>query len=394
MTHTLHVANIPQADLAADTQQAPHVDGHERVPDRVGGIAVDRALAMLQNGNLGESMEPYRVLEVSPMGYGNPDAMISLAKNPLSKEIAEKSTELITSGSCMAKITDQDDGCMDGRGAIWAQFPDKFGRLVDDTVTPGKHLRAKLAGGGYLTSLAMKCALDSHDAKVDVELASVVATLTAQKIACGTHSGQHKNEGEGRTDCGANDNLDTIFEKGINYFGDITKTIEGIYTAVGLPYNEGTAHSVAAGWAGTIEHEGYFEGSTGESRHEVIMAGILEAQNSLGGGEDSPVAASKHLRGGHKEAFVVINFCEGQTFSQDSFRLQLAEQFPNMKEDQLPQVFVVDVPRIVKLAHAMARGREDETKSFDTALFAGVAYQFATAATLTDGSLRTFIVTQ
>lgn len=393
MTHTLRVANIPQADLAADTQQAPHVDGPERVPNNVGKIAVGRALSALLEGNLGEFMKPHYVQEVSSMGYGNQDAMISLAKNPLAPDVAQKSTEFITNGSCMAKITDEDDGCMDGRGAIWVQFPDKFGRLVEDTVTPGKHLRAKLAGGGYLTSLAMKCALDSRDARVDVELASVVATLTAQKIACGTHSGQHKNKGEGRTDCGANDNLDIIFTNGIDYFGDITKTIEGIYTAVGLPYNEGTAHSVAAGWAGTMEHEGYFEGSTGESRHEVIMAGILEAQNRLGG-EDSPVAASKHLRGGHKEAFVVINFCEDETFSQDSFRLQLAEQFPNMKEDQLPQVFVVDVPRIVKLAHAMARGREDETKSFDTALFAGVAYQFATAATLTDGSLRTFIVTQ
>lgn len=35
-------------------------------------------------------MEPYRVLEVSRMGYGNPDAMISLAKNPLSKEVPRR----------------------------------------------------------------------------------------------------------------------------------------------------------------------------------------------------------------------------------------------------------------------------------------------------------------
>ena len=111
-------------------------------------------------------------------------------------------------------------------------------------------------------------------------------------------------------------------------------------------------------------------------------------------GDESPVAASKHLRGGHREAFIVMNFSDGKTFSQADFRKKLLEQFPYVQEDDLPQVFVVDVPRIEYLARAMAKGRPDTDRAFETALFAGVAYQLATAATLTDGSLRTFAVTQ
>ena len=56
-------------------------------------------------------------------------------------------------------------------------------------------------------------------------------------------------------------------------------------------------------------------------------------------------------------------------------------------------MFVVDLPRIVALAHAMADDREDPA-AFQLALEAGLAFQVATAATLTDGTLRTFVVSQ
>ena len=40
----------------------------------------------------------------------------------------------------------------------------------------------------------------------------------------------------------------------------------------------------------------------------------------------------------------------------------------------------------------MAEGRENSEEAFQVALQAGLAFQVATAATLTDGSLRMFVV--
>ena len=68
----------------------------------------------------------------------------------------------------------------------------------------------------------------------------------------------------------------------------------------------------------------------------------------------------------------------------------MRERFPDSEDSELPQVFVVDVPRIVELAQAVSLNKPVEN-AFAIALQAGVSYQLATAATLTDGSLRVFI---
>ncbi len=367
--------------------------GHEEVRGTLGAISIGDVSKVNGDLNKGEIVVQYTVDELAPLGFGNPDANISYTKQKetgaLGPEVEGFAVGLINSAACMAEVTEPDDGCMDGRGAVWAIVPNAQGGFEKRAINTGRRLRSKLAGGGYLTALAMKCALDSHIEKVGIELAEVADELTLQGIICGTHKGDHQSEG--KTDCGANDNLEAIFKNGLDYYMQISNTIEAIYTKIGLPYDEITASRVNAGWVGTLEHEGYFEGSTGETRHEVIMKHISKIQQERG--EEHPVAASKHLRGGHKEAFVVMNFCDGKTFSQADFRRKLLEQFPDMTEDGAPQVFVIDVSRIEYLANAMAKNREDQGTSFETALFAGVAYQFATAATLTDGSLRTFVVT-
>ncbi len=74
------------------------------------------------------------------------------------------------------------------------------------------------------------------------------------------------------------------------------------------------------------------------------------------------------------------------------FQRRQIEKHPDIAPKDLPQVFAVDVPRIVQLARAMAEGRDDPQHAFEVALFAGLAFQFATASYLTDGSLRTFVV--
>ncbi|MFZ1249680.1 MAG: hypothetical protein WAQ24_05175 [Candidatus Saccharimonadales bacterium] len=396
MSNTQLPHQLPATYLAPQAPEGvvvPHVT-HERIGDVTVGAMFEPVGFTPTSDNNGETMKQYTVHEIGTLGYGNPNAKISYTqqkeKGILTEEVETAAAELITSGACMREITDKDDGCMDGRGAIWAVFADKSGTLVKDELSsPGKHLRAKVAGGGYLTALAMQSALDSSIETVDEDLGVVARKLQAEGIICGTHSGDH--EGGGKTDCGANDNLELIFQNGIDMYGHITKTIEAIYTRIGLEYDEGVANRVHEGWAGTMAHEGYFQDSNGESRYNVIMSHISSVQKD--GQQDYPVSTSKRLRGDHNEAFSVLNFCEGQSFSQALFKQELKKNFPNISEDELPQAFVVDVPRIIQLAKAMASGRADENKAFDTALFAGVAYQFATAATLTDGSPRTFAVT-
>ncbi|QQS18233.1 hypothetical protein IPL68_06415 [Candidatus Saccharibacteria bacterium] len=383
-----------QTGNAQDLRVVQRVTDHEVVlPGRV-HIIGNTALNYPRADEEQNSMEEYNVQEVPAMGFGNPDAKISYAKqkaeNRLSDEVESAAVEIIQAGSAMGEITDKDDGCMDGRGAKWVTFANALGIFGEKATTAAKHLRAKLAGGGYLTALSMKIALDSHVGDVDEELREVTVTLADQGIICGTHKGDHENEE--KTDCGANDNLKTIFINGFNHFGAITKTIKTIYTLRGIAYDESADNRVHAGWSGTLEQQGYFAGSNGVSRYKVIMGHIAREQQKDGG--EYPVSTSKHLRGGHNEAFVVLNFCEGKTFSQAAFKEQLQARFPDTPEEELPQVFVVDVSRILTLAEAMSKGREDEKGHSGVALFAGISYQFATAATLTDGSLRTFIVSE
>jgi hypothetical protein len=72
--------------------------------------------------------------------------------------------------------------------------------------------------------------------------------------------------------------------------------------------------------------------------------------------------------------------------SQVKFAHTLSEEFPERASENLAQAFVVDAWRIVELAEASV-----EKDEVEEAIYAGVMYQVATAATLTDGSLRTFI---
>ncbi|QQS19504.1 hypothetical protein IPL85_04470 [Candidatus Saccharibacteria bacterium] len=383
----------PPVENWGDTSMPPR----ETVTDTTVYIIGSAALGSNNiNGEIND-MKDYLVKEIPPMGFGAKDAKISYTKQKaekrLSDEVESIAVGIIESGFCMAKITDKDDGCMDGRGAVWATFANAAGKFVKKWTKAGEHLRAKIAGAGYLTALSMKNALDSHVKSVDEEITEVAEKLMGEGVICGTHIGDHQSDE--LTDCGANDNLEKIFKNGIDYFGNITNVIQKIYTHVGLAYDESAATRVKAGWAGTVEHESYFKGSNGVTRYKRIMDYIATQQKKIGA--DYPISTSKHLRGGHNEAFVVLNFCEGKSFSQPAFKKQLQElqdQFPNISEAELPQVFVVDVPRIVLLARTMAKGRKDSDRAFDIALFAGVAFQFATAATLTDGSLRTFLVTE
>lgn len=344
-------------------------------------------------------MTQYHVEEVQPLGYGNPDADISLDRKlengDLHPPAVEKGAEIIGGGECMTAITDPDDGCIDGRIALMLLFPSlrAQGDFEEVDITdPYEHKRAKVAGGGYMTAQVMKLALDPHITNIDEDLEGVAEHLTRQGIFCGVHTGPC--HGEGSVGCGANDQFDVILGNLEKYAPEINQSIKGILPRcnAGVEYREDIEKASNDGVKRTLAHAGYFDGSSGSARFDVLMDRIAKTQQEVGG--EKPLSVSKHLGGGHNEAFIVINTVPGKTFSQAAFKQKLKEAFPDVPEDKLPQAFVIDVPRIVELARAMAKDRPDEEEAFQIALHAGLGFQFAAAATLTDGSLRNFIVSE
>lgn len=80
----------------------------------------------------------------------------------------------------MVEITESDDGCIDGRPAVNLIMPstDTVGNFEETAIeNPYEHIRAKVAGGGYLTSLAMKLALDPHITHINEDLKGVAEHL-------------------------------------------------------------------------------------------------------------------------------------------------------------------------------------------------------------------------
>lgn len=327
------------------------------------------------------------IQEIKPLGYGNPDASISYAKQiesgELRPEVARKAVELIMSGECLVDVTEQDDGCIDGRTAAEVMFVNDEGEIETRPIMDDAHERQKVAGGGYLTALAMYRALQGSSEHIDKDLARTVKHLSEQGVFCGAHTGAHGSDE--KTDCGANDRVAEIFENGDHYQKQISADVAALLGVAGLDYDATVMQRVVSGWSMTLSEAEYFEGSTGTSRLDAIMGSIqalTAAQKPT-----RPLAVLKHLTGDHNEDFIYINYIEGKTFSQAKFREKLAEVFPDLRSSELAQIFVVDVPRIVTLAQAMGSNEEER----EIALYAGVAYQLATAATLTDGTLRNFV---
>ena len=329
------------------------------------------------------------IKEIGPLGVGNPDSSISytkqLASGELQSEVVEAAIEFIQGGEGMRPITDNDDGCIDGRGARRILFVSERGEFnekpIDDS---GEHLRAKVAGGGYITSLAMRVGLGEATGSIDNDLGGVVTDLAQRHIFCGAHTGEHAHDEA--TDCGANDKFTKIIESGLAFKDVIAGNVRALVAEAGLETDEATLTRVFEGWQGAVD-DGYGTGSTGAARFTVIEEGIRKAQAEVA--SDKPVAVSKDLAGDHNEDFILVNYRDGETFSQAAFAEALAQEFPDIAPEKRAQAFVVDVPRIVMLAEAQSDGDADR---FTQALYAGVAYQLATAATLTDGSLRTFVI--
>ncbi|MEO5499259.1 MAG: hypothetical protein ABIR46_02050 [Candidatus Saccharimonadales bacterium] len=343
--------------------------------------------------SVNETMTPVilhaiKVVELSPLGYGNPNAKIRYSDeqgetDKLAEQLKEAGAEILRSGECLIDVTESDDGCIDGREAVIIHYTDHEGakrtKEVDSTYL---REREKVAGGGYVTGMAMKLAIRPPRADINESLRATVIAFAEKDVYCGAHSGAHQVSGA--TDCGANDKMEAIFENGLLHGESIAVTTQELVEFAGVDYSPEAQFRSREGWAHALQMPRFFKNSTGESRLDTILDTVGVIHKVLG--SEEPVAVSKHLAGKHNEKFIFVNLVESKTLSQANFRQKLQELFPAVSKEKLPQVFVVDVPRIVKLTKALT----DDADERQVTLQSGVAYQLATAATLTDGSLRVF----
>lgn len=338
-----------------------------------------------------------RVLEtVSGPGGGNPDATISYNGYEQEKpELAQALIEIINSGECMVRCTHEDDGCVDGRCVCEIAYPDGEDFATVEVQDNGDHERAKIAGGGYITGLAMLQALGEHGDSPEQDITYVADELAKQKVFCGGHVGSHGKFDQGQTDCGANDK-ENIIVSGSAY--DAESPAGGVsllmkFSADG--YDQKAIETAFGGWAETIGNTGYFSGSNGVTRLEAAQNAILKAEKD--NGSDKKASVIKNLGASHNEKRLVVTYEKGHTFSQTKLRHLLMERFPAVDPNELPQVFVCDFWRVQELAQAVARfsdkstgmqqSDEDARKRYKLSLHAGVAFQVATYLTLTDGTL-------
>jgi hypothetical protein len=326
------------------------------------------------------------ILEIAPIGYGNPESSISYTKQlesgELSPQVDARATELMHSGQLLVPVDESDDGCIDGRPTESVLFLSDTQEFYEKDADNHGHERAKVAGGGYVTATAMRIGAGYVGKTIDDDILETGYVLTSKEVFCGAHTGAHKH-GEG-TDCGANDKMLTIFNTAAQFETKVAATTKALLGVAGVEFKPEVYTQVMKNWQSVIDDTSYFEGSTGATRLEATKAIVESAQ--AGSDADKPLSVFKHLAGDHKEDYLVVNFVDGKTLSQVKFADTLSEEFPELPSENLAQTFVVDAWRIVELAQTAV-----ETDDVETALYAGVMYQVATAATLTDGSLKTFI---
>lgn len=340
----------------------------------------------------------YAEIKIDPAGYG--EGKISYENYTSSEdydpEVEERFFEILREFEALVDVQESDDGCIDGRFTV-ELYINKDGEFELVVADNSNHERAKVAGGGYMTGLAMRLGTVVHGANIEGDLEETVETLAGNKVFCGAHSAGHvhldENGVETKTGCGANDEFPLILHNGIAYADKIKGTMEALLNKVGMPFDVTIFDKVIEKWEEVMSDENYFAGSSGATRLQKILN--FQAVKSIDAGGRKPVAVTKNLEGAHNEIAIAINFVEGKTVSQGIIADKLAENIATKKgikaeevdKKTLPQAFVIDAWRIVELSeNVFDKDIASELEALQ-ALYAGVIYQLATAATLTDGSL-------
>ena len=349
-------------------------------------------------------------------GEGNISKQKQLDNGETTHEMYEVAHDIIASGECMEPIPTKvdDDGCGDGRptAQIYQLTPDNEIREFQRSL-----LRPKLFGAGAIMMREMVRAVHGVVAAGDSAIADLkhgLAILRQENrernlqglkhIKTGAHTGAHMHGDN--CDCGAIAKSAQIIANGRKYNDQIDVYARAL---LGNHYDEAIASEVAQ-----INEERNAEYMGAETSMDVIDEIKQEG------------AIIKHLEGDHKEDFVVINHQRGFTFNQAKFTQLLRERMVDAEihngrfsADDLEaiqayadsidmQVFSVDAWRMEDYAHVVAdhmtrndakdRGniRERQTtpayiEAFKKALYAGMRYTLATAATLTDGTLPVYL---
>ena len=100
--------------------------------------------------------------------------------------------EFIISGEGIVEVQEHDDGCIDGRETL-ELYVTGGGDFYTKPADNSNHERAKVAGGGYITTQAMRLGVGRRGDSIDDDLALVGSDLAEKEIYCGAHSLVHTN---------------------------------------------------------------------------------------------------------------------------------------------------------------------------------------------------------
>lgn len=278
-------------------------------------------------------------------GLGN----ISLEQRIKSGEVTEN--EIAESQSKIpqhiVEVVKHDCGCGDGRSR------DDLGQIVP---------RAKVFGGSPTMTVAGLTAIGEIPSDPTERFSSAINHLKRSGIKYGGHTADNKgiNKDSG---CGAIDRFPEIMGNIQYYQTDIKSSLMLI---LGESFDEEIYTKVMANYKKAFEGIDYsnFQGS--EVSRKITESG----------------ATSTKLKGGHKEAFLVINKRNGTTLDQTGFNM--------LTQDEI-QAFCIDDWRMQDLALTFSTDG-DETRS--TMAYYGMWIDsLGTSSVLTDGSQR-IVVTQ
>jgi hypothetical protein len=277
-----------------------------------------------------------QLIDIIPApGLGNPESSISKVKFESTNEKREMSQymhEIVKSGECMVPCAHGDDGCIDGRCVDEIARPNRGVFEILNVEHNKDNDRAKLAGGGYITSLAMYQALGETRVSSEKDIVYISEQFAKKGIYCGAHTGGHGSEEQGKTDCGANDKFYEIIDNGIRYKDDVGAITNVLLQYSTDSYSQNAMDLAVSTWGNTRKDTDYLVGN-GVKRLEAIRTGILHTQ------EQNPnvqtVAVIKNLSDNHNEVELVVNYEPGTTFSQAIKRQKLMERYPGVARKDL-----------------------------------------------------------
>lgn len=310
------------------------------------------------------------ITPIAPEGLGFGEGAISYkdrAEQDVPVEELKKVEAIITEPAKILVDIDQedgdyidDDGCGDGRGATESDGAKVYIKQGDNFYKKSLN-RAKVFGGAPAMAAAAMIALDAHKPEEVTELfVAAMDELDEHDIDYGAHTDEHA--GEANSGCGAIDNAPLIIDNVAKFQEQIKATIKKIIPDVDLMTLDEVIDAFVS-YAENKQSDGY--------RGQAVMDEI-----------DAREKVIKRLVKDHNEMYVILNEVEHQTVNQFTVR---------DASHEVVQTFAVDLWR---LADINARLYVDEVESQDVAFTSQLVYTLATAATLTDGTLPVYKISE